>query len=147
MFSSYVRDCIYNQCVYFSSISNFKEMQYNFFLWYVTAAQFDTTGRPFHTMFYTGKPNFYHLMHVSQINFTFEKYWNTIMFVLPIHLNSFQINYLDPPKYNIHTEGLYPEREFGISFMYLYHCFSSKALMKHRGHNKHVIIDFRFVVS
>lgn len=29
------------------------------------AAEFDETGRPFHSMFYTGKPNFFQLLHVS----------------------------------------------------------------------------------
>lgn len=29
------------------------------------AAEFDETGRPFHTMFYTGKANFFKLLHVS----------------------------------------------------------------------------------
>lgn len=33
------------------------------------AAEFDETGRPFHSMFYTGKPNFFQLLHniVSEI--------------------------------------------------------------------------------
>jgi len=30
------------------------------------AAEFDETGRPFHSMFYTGKPNFFQLLHVSE---------------------------------------------------------------------------------
>lgn len=34
------------------------------------AAEFDETGRPFHSMFYTGRPNYYKLLHdvVSHIN-------------------------------------------------------------------------------
>lgn len=27
-------------------------------------AEFDKTGRPFHYLFYTGKPNFYEYLHV-----------------------------------------------------------------------------------
>lgn len=34
------------------------------------AAEFDETGRPFHTMFYTGKPNFFQLLYVSWISTT-----------------------------------------------------------------------------
>lgn len=30
-------------------------------------AQFDESGRPFHFLFYTGKPNFYSLLHVSTV--------------------------------------------------------------------------------
>lgn len=33
------------------------------------AAEFDETGRPFHSMFYTGKPNFFQLLHVSLMYF------------------------------------------------------------------------------
>lgn len=29
------------------------------------AAEFDETGRPHHSMFYTGKPNYYQLLYVS----------------------------------------------------------------------------------
>lgn len=29
------------------------------------AAEFDETGRPFHSMFYTGNPNFFKLLYVS----------------------------------------------------------------------------------
>lgn len=28
------------------------------------AAEFDETGRPYHFLFYTGKPNYYQLLHV-----------------------------------------------------------------------------------
>jgi len=28
------------------------------------AAEFDMNGRPFHSLFYTSKPNYYNLMHV-----------------------------------------------------------------------------------
>lgn len=30
-------------------------------------AEFDESGRPFHVFFYTGKPNFYLILHVSFI--------------------------------------------------------------------------------
>lgn len=30
------------------------------------AAEFDETGRPFHPMFYTSKPNFFKLLYVSE---------------------------------------------------------------------------------
>lgn len=30
-------------------------------------AQFDVTGRPFHFLFYTTKPNFYQILHVRGI--------------------------------------------------------------------------------
>lgn len=29
------------------------------------AAEFDETGRPFHFLFYTGRPNFYQVLHVG----------------------------------------------------------------------------------
>jgi small subunit ribosomal protein S9 len=28
------------------------------------AAEFDMNGRPFHSLFYTSKPNYYNLLHV-----------------------------------------------------------------------------------
>lgn len=30
------------------------------------AAEFDETGRPYHTMFYTGRANYYQLLYVSR---------------------------------------------------------------------------------
>lgn len=32
------------------------------------AAEFDETGRPFHSMFYTSKPNYYETLYVSFYN-------------------------------------------------------------------------------
>lgn len=34
-------------------------------------AEFDESGRPFHVFFYTGKPNFYLILHVSYIGYYF----------------------------------------------------------------------------
>ncbi|XP_023166176.2 28S ribosomal protein S9, mitochondrial [Drosophila hydei] len=38
------------------------------------AAEFDETGRPFHSMFYTGKPNFFQLLHdiVKETNYLYD---------------------------------------------------------------------------
>lgn len=36
------------------------------------AAEFDETGRPFHSMFYTGKPNFFQLLHVCIFRLSVE---------------------------------------------------------------------------
>lgn len=33
------------------------------------AAEFDQSGRPFHYLFYTGRPNFYEVLHVILIYF------------------------------------------------------------------------------
>ena len=31
-------------------------------------AEFDFSGRPFHSFFYTSKPNFFKLLHVTEVN-------------------------------------------------------------------------------
>lgn len=40
------------------------------------AAEFDETGRPFHSMFYTGNPNFFKLLYVSYRILTLEALLN-----------------------------------------------------------------------
>lgn len=32
-------------------------------------AEFDITGRPYHSLFYTSKPNYYQLLHVQLVQF------------------------------------------------------------------------------
>lgn len=36
------------------------------------AAEFDETGRPYHSMFYTGRPNFFKMLYVIGIDFPFS---------------------------------------------------------------------------
>lgn len=36
-------------------------------------AEFDETGRPFHSMFYTSKPNYYQILYVSFFVVSFIK--------------------------------------------------------------------------
>lgn len=38
------------------------------------AAEFDETGRPYHSMFYTSKPNYYEVLYVSFCNSFLENY-------------------------------------------------------------------------
>lgn len=38
------------------------------------AAEFDETGRPFHSMFYTGNPNFFKLLYVSRFIHIFQNF-------------------------------------------------------------------------
>lgn len=39
-------------------------------------AEFDKSGRPFHIFFYTGKPNFYLILHVSNNIYFLLFYYN-----------------------------------------------------------------------
>lgn len=43
-------------------------------------AQFDETGRPHHTLFYTCKPNFYQVLHVSRKNDFFNTCTKSALF-------------------------------------------------------------------
>lgn len=43
------------------------------------AAEFDETGRPFHFLFYTGRPNFYQVLHVGYIH-TYSYCLHTLIF-------------------------------------------------------------------
>jgi hypothetical protein len=52
------------------------------------AAQFDISGRPFHSMFYTIKPHYYKLLYVN-------KYSNKCCFEIVFKLNFFSINLQD----------------------------------------------------
>lgn len=50
------------------------------------AAEFDSTGRPYHNFFYTGKANFFKLLHVSQFFHNFkdnsQRFLNNFIFDL-----------------------------------------------------------------
>ncbi len=48
------------------------------------AAEFDMNGRPFHSLFYTSKPNYYNLLHVI---YPLDHYpvWNWYDLFSPIH--------------------------------------------------------------
>jgi len=51
-------------------------------------AEFDESGRPFHVFFYTGKPNFYLILHVSyKIDFYFINKIFTYILLCGINLH------------------------------------------------------------